>query len=227
MSSISGPDIVTTGLVVNLDASNRNSYAGSGTTWFDRSGNSNNSSLVGGVTYSNSIRGEMIFNGTTAYCDIPLPSVQSYDTITVCSFIKWVSFTAGMFFGMSNYDIWTANNCLGYNNAGSNVIGINAATVTSLGLLGNWKFYTFVMNKTGLLSTNKIYINGVSVGQLTAVVAADGNIPGFATNLRLCSWNSGGFYGNITYGNVSIYSRELTPQEILQNYNVTKSRFGL
>jgi hypothetical protein len=227
MSSISGPDIVTDGLVVNLDASSRNSYPGSGTAWLDRSGNGNNGTLVGGATYSNTIRGEILFNGTDAYCNVPLPSVQSYNTITVCGFIKWVSFNSGMFLGMTNYDIWTANNCLGYNNAASNVIGINAATVTSLGLLGNWKFYTFVMNKTGLLTTNKIYINGVSVGLLTAVYNADGNIPGFDTNLRLCSWNNTGYHGNLAYGNVSIYSRELTPQEILQNYNVTKSRFGL
>lgn len=83
------------------------------------------------------------------------------------------------------------------------------------------------MNKSGLLSTNKIYINGVSMGTLTPVVATDGTIPGFNTNLRLCSWNNSGFNGNMQYGNVMTYSRELTPAEILQNYNATKSRYGL
>jgi hypothetical protein len=132
-----------------------------------------------------------------------------------------------MFLGMTTYDVWTQSNTLGFNNGNSNVIGINAETVTSLGLLGNWKYYTFVMNKSGLLSTNKIYINGTSVGPLTAVVESDGNIPGFNTNLRLCSWNNGGFNGNMQYSNLQVYNRELSTQEISQNFNAMKSRFNL
>ena len=127
---------------------------------------------------------------------------------------------------MSTYDIWTQGNTLGYNNGASNVIGINAATVTSLGLLGNWKHYAFVMNSSGLLSTNKIYINSVSQ-TLTAVVGGDGNIPGLATTLRLSSWLNGGFYGNVSYANCKVYNRALTALEVQQNYNAQKSRFGI
>lgn len=222
-----GPNIIRDGLVLYLDAANTKSYPGSGTTWNDLSGNGNNSTLVNGPIYTSERNGSIVFDGGNDYCDMPVPAIQSYSTITICGFIKWVTYGAGMFLGMTTYDVWTANNCLGYNNGASNVIGINAATVTSLGLLGNWKHYTFVMNKTGLLSSNKIYINGNSMGTLTAVVNNDGNIPGFNTNIRLCSWNNNGFNGNMQYGHVAVYSRELTPEEILQNYNATKSRFGL
>ena len=83
------------------------------------------------------------------------------------------------------------------------------------------------MKNTGLLSTNKIYIDGVNMGTLTPVVANDGNIPGFNNNLRLCSWNEGGYFANMQYANLRIYNRELTASEIQQNYNLLKSRFGL
>jgi hypothetical protein len=222
-----GPRVVTDGLVLYLDAANTKSYPGTGTTWGDISRGGNNGTLVNGPTFNSGSGGSIIFDGVDDYANIPIPSVNSYDTITICGFIKWLSYGEDMFLGMTTYDVWTAGNCLGFNNGASNVIGINAATVTSLGLLGNWRYYTFVMNKSGLLSTNKIYINGVSVGPLTAVVASDGNIPGFNTNLRLCSWNNGGFNGNMQYGNLQVYNRELSPQKILQNFNATKSRFGL
>jgi hypothetical protein len=38
MSYANGPRIVTDGLVCCLDAANRKSYPGSGTTWYDLSG---------------------------------------------------------------------------------------------------------------------------------------------------------------------------------------------
>jgi hypothetical protein len=84
------------------------------------------------------------------------------------------------------------------------------------------------MNSSGLLSNNKIYINGVSVGPLTAVVGGDSVAPGFATNLKLCDWNNGGYYANLQYGNVMTYSRELTPSEILQKkYNQEYIRISI
>ena len=224
--SPAGSSIVTAGLVVNLDAGNPASYPGSGTTWTDLSGNGNNGTLVNGPTFSSDNGGSIVFDGSNDYANIPIPLATSYSTVTIQGFIKWISFNGGMFLGFSTYDVWTSGNTLGYNNGLSNVIGINAATVTSLGLLGNYKQYTFIMNSSGLLSTNKIYING-ALQSISAVVGADGNIPGLATNLRLASWNNGGFHGNVQYGNLNIYNRALSDQEILQNYNAQKSRFGL
>ena len=218
---------VTAGLLVSLDASNLTSYPGSGSSWNDLSGNGNTTTLVNNPTFSTDVGGSIIFDGSNDYANVPVPTVNSFNTITVSGWIKWLSLGNDMFLGMSTYDVWTQSNTLGFNNGASNVIGINAATVSSLGLLGNWKYYTFIMNKTGLLSTNKIYINGTSTGPLTAVVANDGNIPGFNTNIRLASWNNGGFNGNLQYANLQVYNRELTAQEVMQNYLAMKSKFGL
>jgi hypothetical protein len=47
MGEIRGPEkIVTNGLVLSLDAADRNSYIGSGNTWRDISGNGNNGTLL-------------------------------------------------------------------------------------------------------------------------------------------------------------------------------------
>ena len=219
--------IVRDGLIIYLDTANSISYVSGSTTWRDLSGNGNNGILINGPTFDPANGGGIVFDGVDDYANVPIPTINSFDTVTISGIIKWLSFGNDMFLGMTTYDVWTQSNTLGFNNGNSNVIGINAETVTSLGLLGNWKYYTFVMNKSGLLSTNKIYINGTSVGPLTAVVGSDGNIPGFNTNLRLCSWNNGGFNGNMQYSNLQVYNRELSTQEISQNFNAMKSRFNL
>lgn len=216
--NVEPPNIVTSGLTICLDAGFTTSYPKGLSTWLDISASLSNATLTNGPTYSSDAGGSLIFDGVDDYASVTIPFALSYTTITICGFIKWLSFGGDMFLGMSLYDVWTAGNCLGYNNANGNVVGINAATVTSLGLLGNWKHYTFVMNSSGLLSTNKIYIDGVSVGTLTPVVGADGTIPGFNTTLRLCDWLEGGYNGNLQFSNLMVYNRELTQSEILQNY---------
>jgi hypothetical protein len=67
--------IVTNGLVLLLDAGNPASYPGSGTTWFDLSGNGNNGTLVNGVGYNSDNGGSLVFDGVD---DIFTP--QKYTT---------------------------------------------------------------------------------------------------------------------------------------------------
>ena len=45
------PKIVTDGLVLSVDAANKKSYPGSGTTWYDLSGNAINGTLTNGPTF--------------------------------------------------------------------------------------------------------------------------------------------------------------------------------
>jgi len=62
-------NIVTDSLVLCLDAANPRSYPGSGTTWYDLSGNGHNGTLVNGVGFNSGERGSMIFDGTNDYID--------------------------------------------------------------------------------------------------------------------------------------------------------------
>lgn len=223
MSLGHGASIVRNGLVLHLDAANLKSYTGSGTIWNDLSGLGNNATLVNGPSYSNN---SITFDGSNDYADCPVSQITSKSVITVEGFIKWNSGTGGMFFGFTTYDVWTTNGTLGYNNGASNVIGISAAQVASLGLIGAYKHYAFTMNSSGLLSLNKIHINGVQQS-MSAVVADDGNIPGFNQNLRLASWNNNGFNGNMIYSNLRVYSRALSDVEIKQNFEALRGRYGI
>jgi hypothetical protein len=56
--------IITSGLLLNLDAGNTASYPGTGTTWTDLSGNGYNGTLTNGPTYSSSNGGTIVFDGT-------------------------------------------------------------------------------------------------------------------------------------------------------------------
>lgn len=51
-STTVGPNIVPEDIVLYLDASNLTSYPGSGTTWYDISGNSNNFTLINSPTFT-------------------------------------------------------------------------------------------------------------------------------------------------------------------------------
>jgi hypothetical protein len=66
-----GPRIVTDGLVLSLDAADRNSYPGSGTTWFDLSGNGNNSTLTNGPAFSSNKNGSIVLDGVNDRIDVP------------------------------------------------------------------------------------------------------------------------------------------------------------
>lgn len=227
MSVSTTESIVTDGLVSYLDGGNLSSYNGSGTTWYDISGNNNNAILYNGVQYTVGNGGALIFDGTNDYADIPIPQSLSSSTITIEGFIKWNSLNIGMFFGMTSYDIWTSTGALGFNTAENNLIGIPSTTVSSLGLLGNYKHYAFIMNKNGLVSANKIYINGV-LQSMIVVKGSDALSPGFNSNLRLSGWNNTtGYNASVNFGTLRVYNKELTGEEILQNYNAQKVRYGI
>ena len=63
VAPVAPASLVTTGLVLNLDAGNSASYAGTGTTWTDLSGRGNNGTLYNSVTYNSSNQGSLVFNG--------------------------------------------------------------------------------------------------------------------------------------------------------------------
>ena len=60
-------DIVSENLVVNLNASDTDSYSGSGTSWIDLSGNGNNFTLTNGPTFSTEKGGSIVCDGVDDY----------------------------------------------------------------------------------------------------------------------------------------------------------------
>lgn len=69
--------IVTSGLVLNLDASNTISYPGTGTTWYDLSSNPSNATLTNGPTYTYPY---IQFDATNDYATIASNSKFAFGT---------------------------------------------------------------------------------------------------------------------------------------------------
>ncbi|WKZ25203.1 MAG: LamG domain-containing protein [Patescibacteria group bacterium] len=87
-----------------------------------------------------------------------------------------------------------------------------------------WYHLAFVKNNGTISSTTKLYVNGQEVsGALEGTDSIPDIIdsPLIMGRLDSTRW----FNGNISQ--VQIYNRALSAEEVLQNYNATKARFGL
>jgi len=223
------PSIVTNGLVVNLDAGFVSSYPRNGTSWNDLSGSSNTGTLVNGPSFQtlniNSIR----FDGINDYCDVFFNG-RSQSVNTIEMFFRWrANNNTGMFIGFNGYDVWTSGGRLGFNTASSDLWGIASTVINQLGLIGtgdqNWHHYVFVFSNQ--VQNNKIYIDGIlqtlSQQQGTTNLTS---IRSFSSTFRLSGWpNSTGYIINGDYSYLRAYNRELTQQEILQNYYAGLQKF--
>lgn len=229
MSSKCGPDINENGLVLFLDAANRLSYPGSGTAWSDLSGNSNNFSLINGPTFSNTNLGTIVFDGTNDYLQIS-SLVWNYNADFTIQF--W--FNTNSLGGVNGYGLFfngdTGSNTNRVQIAGdsdgsillntvASTVGDNFVSAAGLVTVGNWYNFAAVRN-SGVIT---VYLNGISV--------ASGNVnytPSQQSNLYVGFVRSSGalWYLNGRMSSILINNRSLSVNEVLQNYNATKSRFG-
>ena len=220
MSGKSGPDIVENGLVLCLDAANKRSYPGTGTTWTDLSGNGNNGTLTNGPTFSAGNQGSIVFDGTNDYVPIGtsgFPFGSSAGTLSGWAKTNTIS---------SGY-IWIVSygTALG---SQSRFLGINSSTylfggygddINASGVpLNTWFNMVGVYDGTNAF----LYINGNLVSGPTAK-----SWNTIANNAQLGRQTNGGEYWNGNISQVQVYNRALSATEVLQNYNATKSRFGI
>jgi hypothetical protein len=235
MATNYSPKIVTDGLVLALDAGNVKSYTGSGTTWFDRSGNGNNGTLINGPTFDAGNLGSIVFDGVNDRVDslsgtfFTDPTTETI-TISVWMYIPsdatWSNGNRGTIFAKG-----ATNGSFGLVRSGTeNQVQFWIRGVTS----GNGGGITSInrdqwVNITGTWSdsTSNIYRNGVfqNSSTLTIVGGLDASLYYIARDI-----NFSGSAGNLFKGKVSqlsVYNRALSEAEILQNYNATKGRYGL
>jgi hypothetical protein len=237
MAFSNGPVVVTNGLVLALDAADRNSYPGSGTTWFDLSGRGNNGTLTNGPTFNNINGGTIVFDGTNDYVDIPTLNSSAaidFNTSTIIYVARATSTFNARNTIFSQYYTGTGaqmefsndtNNFYLRSNFRQNSAGtpeLEAPNGTNQILADQFYHITVTYGS----KTIEHFKNGVSLGSATN--ATQTNINGVGSvNLGRNSQGAGSLYlkGNISL--VLIYNRVLTTTEILQNYNAVKSRFGL
>jgi len=221
-----GPQIVRNGLVLALDAADRNSYPGSGATWTDLSGNGYNGTLTNSPTFSNTNGGTIVFDGIDDYVSIPSNNnFNNGNNITVEAWVlctNWSSYTHPMIVAKGinvEWILWKSNDT-GY----VGKLGWRAAsTVYSTTSLPN-NTWCQCIGSVGSSGT-KVYFNGVLESTAGATTFSTGNI-----NVTIAAGLVSGAPSNILGANVAItkiYNRQLTDVEVLQNYNATKTRFGL
>jgi hypothetical protein len=226
MAFFRGPNIVTDGLVLALDAANTKSYASGSTTWYDKSGNVNNGTLTNGPAFSSENGGSIVFDGSNDYTSVPYNTSFNAATngITLNIWVYnnnpsggWKAVIQRNRNGNLSavYGIWR-NTSNGWHfrlggGASDSIIDIpNAIT-------GSWINLTLTYNKTTLIA----YINAVNVGTNTPI--------GYVNDTQNLLIGDAGVseYFNGKISAIQIYNRALSAAEILQNYNAQKARFNL
>ena len=220
--------VSNSGLVLHLDAGNTASYSGTGTIWNDLSGNGSHVTLTS-TSFNSASEGSIVFNGSSSYANFNA-NIGSTNAVTVDMWVKTNSLnapTGSMYFGFGQYDVWTKAGTIGYNTSGGDVFGLTSTRVENLGIEGAWKHLVFVMN-SGSTSNNKIYVNGVNQTSLSQVYTgfntANANFNSGAG--RIAGWrNDSSWLMNLNVASFKIYNRELSQQEITNNFNASKQRF--
>jgi len=225
------PKIVTSGLMLAVDAANPNSYPGTGTTWYDLSGNGSSLSgystdpvfstvegvpcfdfVYGGISrgFIGTLNGTMPTTNSTIDSWIYLNSSNLTAADRGC--IVLLNGVSGMYqsFNLGNDNLsnyWYDHNPNGYHEA-----GVALTRTTWLNLVSVWNYSD---------NNLKQYLNGALIGTFTT----SGNSSS-GTNLQIgleicCGTRT--FPGYISV--VKIYNQSLTDNQVLQNYNALKSRF--
>jgi hypothetical protein len=219
-----GPNIVRdSSLVLELDAADRNSYVSQSLIWNDVSGNNNSGSLTNGPTFSNN---NIVFDGVD-------------DTVNFASSTN--ATTVGLN-GYHSVDLWVRPSVVTADRGMFSCDNGGVATNRNLHyIIRNSKFYlgwynvdvggvqtifaNTWYNVVFLLDTDmrqKIYVNGILDAQGSPVGAF---FNGGTATIQIGVYTSQYFSGLM--GICKVYNRALSPQEVLQNYNAQKSRFGL
>jgi len=240
--SITYPPIVTSSLVLNLDAGNSLSYPGSGTTWSDLSGNNNTGSLVASPTFNSG--GYFTFNGTTQY--VNNGNILNTNGTVAFSVSVWfrTSSTGSTVQNLVSKELITGTFAgwqLGFNTTSG-----SAADVGKIGIVlvsnttevmrrlttvtynnGVWNNATFTYDGSKTRAGMLLYINGtlstVTDSDSTSIVNTIQN----GSNYNIASRNNLNQLYTGDIANVIHYNRVISADEITQNYNAQKSRFGL
>jgi len=214
--------IVTDGLVLCLDAADRNSYVSGSTTWNSVVG-STTGSLVNGPTFNTGSGGSIVFDGVDDY--VRLYPVNSTSSLSIDFFFRTTSTGVKLMTGMYNGggpDWWIG---LSNNKANWSFGSPAKADITSSIAVndGNIRHLSCTYDKS--INSIFMYLNGVlqsSANTIPSTVEQPGGNAAIGTFGDLGSYY---LLGNIY--NYKIYNRALSASEVAQNYSAQKSRFGL
>ena len=223
------PKITTDGLRFAVDASNVKSYPGSGTTFFDLSGNGNNSTQFSNMTSGNWTGESFDFNGTDE--EIKFNQViTNTNSFSVECWANWDSLDSGhvpfgcggffrFYYNTSSYlTFWIRETSGG----ATSTVTEPVANVST----GQW-YQLFGTCQGGSGGSQKIYSNGVLRNSKSITFNVDTGI-GVTDNMRLGNAfnnSSARFNGKVAIAR--FYDKVLTDEEVKQNFDALRTRFGL
>ena len=204
--------------------------------------------MTNGVSYGSTSGGVMTFDGVNDYVSCPLINTGNIFTVQVWSKISrfggnlggwnrgtlvsnsynWGSNTGFFFFvtsqnSSSNSYVPTPGMETFSISIGQDVTGASATIGSLANYVNKWVNLSAVVNGTNPI---RLYINGVEVQY-----AGQGNGPSSINYNNICSIGSRILencdYTQGSIGSVYMYNRALSAAELLQNFNATKTRFGL
>lgn len=225
-----GPKIITDGLVLSLDAADKNSYPGSGTTWSDLSGNGNNGTLTNGPTFDSGNGGCIDFDGVND--SVSLGNNVSTQIGQLGSVEAWVypESDKWMYFFFKGYG--SANSLfLGYHSSPKQwFFGTYANSAYKYNYWGNGgdysayhgnKWHHLVMTFNGsLVSDNWLFYWNGSQKASTDWTSDLGTV-------NTSAYLSASRYWVGKIGIFKIYNKALSAKEVSQNFNAQRHRFGI
>lgn len=229
--------IVRNGLVLHLDAANKKSYPGTGTTWTDLSGLGNNGTLVNGVGYNSSNKGNFTFDGVNDFISIANSSsykVQFPMSLGIIFKIptatsRMVSFltddTSDFHRGVCVQVLTSLVPSVQYGNGTMNAPG-GRRNFDGTSTLELNKWYYMVATLANNLSC-QIYINGVS--DSTAYASGTATTLAYSTGVGTIGRKNDvtTAYSNGTISLAQVYNRALSAAEVKQNFEALRGRYGI
>jgi hypothetical protein len=223
-----------------LDAANPKSYVSGSTTWGDLSRGGNNGTLINGPTFDSGNGGSIVFDGVDDNALFGDVLDLGTNSLTVNQWVRLSLISSQTFLSKAraagqNYRYSTgisgpSNNRLGtfmQGNGGSDITPYGSTILTT----NTWFMATYVFTRSSSIS---IYYNGIQESLTGNATISQWNNLDFQSNnpFRIGSYTASDNTTPISLTNgrigiTQVYFRALTTQEVLQNYNATKTRFGL
>ena len=218
-------NVVTNGLILNIDPSKPSSYAGSGNTIYDLSGSGNTGSLINGPAFSGLNGGTIVFDATNDYISMGTASSVKPTQLTLACFFKINTIGAvhviagkqGTGSGAASYALVVQSGQLHFRISNSSGTEYNASTAFS-----NTSSYNYAVG-TYDGSNLRLYLNGASVGNssLSISIVYSDSYP------LLLGYYANSIATNMNVGSLKLYDRVLSATEIEQNYNALRGRYNI
>jgi len=241
MGVIGGPDMILDGLIFAIDAANKQSWGGLNSNIVNSLVGSVTGSIFNDTSGSFGNRNSFNFDGTDDRITTNITGNALLGSNNPYTFSAWIkpsnpgsSSTQAIFGGYSHWSnfhffgFFVKNGYAGYYySGGAGRWGPKWDTAADTPVTENvWQNITYTWTGT-TDQTRKIYINNVL--KKTQTESGGGGIVSAVLmnvgSFRYMSYNNSHFQGDI--GPIQLFNRALSTQELTQNYNTLKGRFGL